>query len=362
MTHQLTVEPLGESVSVEEGQTLLDACLRAGIWLPYCCNHGLCGTCKLTLLEGEIDHNEASPFALTEMERDEDKLLACVATLRGDAVVEADIEEEEDALHLPVRDWRARVAERVDLTPTIAGLYLEPEAPGFTFQAGQYLNLRVPGEATPRAFSMANAPGAGGAIELHVRRVEGGRATTYIHDQLAVGDQVAFTAPLGRFFVRKSISDATLFLAGGSGLSSPKAMILDLLADGEEREITLIHGVRDAAELYFQDLFRDLEARHANFHYVPALSAADPADGSVDTTGGGWQGERGFVHEVAERRFAGRFAGHTAYLCGPPPMIDACLTTLMRGRLFEERIFTESFYTAADAARPPRRSALFRKF
>jgi phenol hydroxylase P5 protein len=68
------------------------------------------------------------------------------------------------------------------------------------------------------------------------------------------------------------------------------------------------------------------------------------------------------VHEVAERRFDGRFAEMVAYLCGPPPMIDACLTTLMRGRLFEERIFSESFYTAADADRPPKRSALFKKF
>ena len=43
-------------------------------------------------------------------------------------------------------------------------------------------------------------------------------------------------------------------------------------------------------------------------------------------------------------------------------MIDSCLTTLMRGRLFEERIFMENFFTAADSAQPPRRSALFKKF
>ena len=42
--------------------------------------------------------------------------------------------------------------------------------------------------------------------------------------------------------------------------------------------------------------------------------------------------------------------------------IDACITTLMQGRLFEEHIFMENFYTAADAAQPARRSALFKKF
>ena len=46
----------------------------------------------------------------------------------------------------------------------------------------------------------------------------------------------------------------------------------------------------------------------------------------------------------------------------PPAMIDACITSLMRGRLFEEHIFMEHFFTAADAAQPVRRSALFKKF
>ena len=75
-----------------------------------------------------------------------------------------------------------------------------------------------------------------------------------------------------------------------------------------------------------------------------------------------WMGERGYVHEVAERLFEGRFAGLEAYLCGPPAMIDACLTSLMRGRLFEAHIHTEQFLSAADGGAGKRRSALFRKF
>ena len=43
-------------------------------------------------------------------------------------------------------------------------------------------------------------------------------------------------------------------------------------------------------------------------------------------------------------------------------MIDASITALMQGRLFEDHIFMENFFTAADSARPARRSALFKKF
>ena len=354
MSFQATIEPLGETIEVEDDQKLLDAALRAGIWLPYACNHGVCGTCKVEVLEGEVEHNEASSFALMDMERDEGKTLACCATLLSDIVIEADIEEEEDAQNLPVGDYTGTVARIEELTPTVKGIWLEVPGDGIEFQAGQYLNLNIPGVDIPRAFSLANPPSERNIIELNVRRVAGGQATTYLHERLKPGHELGFTAPLGRFFVRKSAPEPMIFLAGGSGLSSPKSMILDLLETGDERDITLVYGARNQAELYYFDLFRELAGAHDNFHYLAALS--EPLD--TDD----WEGARGFVHELAEQHFDKRFGGHKAYLCGPPPMVDSCITSLMRGRLFEEHIFMENFFTAADSEKPARRSALFKKF
>lgn len=354
MSYQVTIEPLGETIEVEEGQSILDASLRAGIYLPYACNHGLCGTCKVDVLEGEVEHNHASAFALMDVERDEGKTLACCATLVSDVVIEAEVEEEPDAKSLPIGDFEATVARIENLTPTIRGIWLTLEGEGVEFQAGQYINLTIPGLDAPRAFSIASAPSKPNEIELNVRFVEGGAGTTWLHETCKVGDKLTFTAPLGRFFVRKSAPEPMLFIAGGSGLSSPKSMILDLLEEGDERPITLLYGARNRAELYYADLFEELAAAHSNFTYVTALS--EPADGDD------WSGPTGFVHELAEAHFDKQFGGHKAYLCGPPPMIDACITTLMQGRLFEEHIFMENFFTAADAEEPARRSALFKKF
>lgn len=144
-----------------------------------------------------------------------------------------------------------------------------------------------------------------------------------------------------------------IFIAGGSGLSSPQSMILDLLARGDTRRITLFQGARTRAELYNRQLFEALAARHANFSYVPALSQAAEDEQ--------WQGVRGYVHDAARQYFDGRFNGHKAYLCGPPPMIDAAITCLMQGRLFERDIFMERFYSAADGAADGQRSALFKR-
>jgi phenol hydroxylase P5 protein len=351
MIYQLTIEPLGQSVDVGEGQTILDACLRAGVWLPHACGHGLCGTCKVQATGGELDHGAASPFALMDFEREEGKCLACCATVQSDLTIEADIDPDPDAQCLPLMDYQARVSRIEALTPTIKGVFLEIErGEALRFQPGQYVNVWLAGESTPRAFSIASAPSAR-EIELNVRLVPGGAVTSYVHAHLQVGEQVMLSGPLGRFFVRKSDPRALLFIAGGSGLSSPRSMVLDLLESGDTRPIRLIQGARTLDELYYQDEFEALAARHPNFEYLPVLSA-EPADSA-------WTGERGYVHELATRRFKQDFRGWRAYLCGPPPMIEASIAALMQGRLFEKDIFTEKFLSAADAGQATR-SPLFR--
>ena len=203
----------------------------------------------------------------------------------------------------------------------------------------------------PRAYSMANELARPGEVELNIRLVPGGQATTWIHESLKMGDALRVAGPYGRFFVRKSAGVPMIFLAGGSGLSSPRSMILDLLGEGCSLPITLVHGARSLEELYYREDFEKLAATHPNFTYLPVLSN-EPEES-------GWAGRRGFVHDAAKEQFGNDFRGHKAYLCGPPVMIDACITTMMQGRLFERDIYTEKFFSAADAQQV--RSPLFKK-
>jgi phenol hydroxylase P5 protein len=352
MTYTVTVEPIGKQIEVEDGQTILAAALRQGVWLPFACGHGTCATCKVQVIEGDVEIGEASPFALMDVERDEGKVLACCATVQSDVTIEADIDVDEDFEGYPVEDYTATVTDIVELSPTIKGIHLKLDR-AMTFQAGQYINIELPGVDGARAFSLANPPSRPDEVELHVRLVEGGAATTYIHEELKVGETLQLSGPYGQFFVRSSQPGDLIFIAGGSGLSSPQSMILDLLGQGDDRQITLFQGARNLAELYNHELFEGLARDNDNFTYVPALSQADED--------GDWQGFRGYVHEAAKEHFGGRFSEHKAYLCGPPPMIDAAITALMRGRLFERDIFMEKFLTAADGAEETQRSALFKK-
>lgn len=352
MSYQLTIEPIGQTIDIADDQTILDACMRAGVWLPHACCHGLCATCKVQVVDGEVEHGAASPFALMDFERDERKCLACCATAQSDLTIEADIDEDPDALHHPVHDHVGRVVDIQNLTPTIKGIFVELEGEGIDFQAGQYVNVAIPGQDMPRAFSLAGTPGARHRIELNVRRVPGGKGTTYLHEALAVGDTLRVSGPYGRFFVRKSDPQPVIFIAGGSGLSSPRSMLHDMLEAGDTRTITLVYGARNREELYYHDAFVALADTHPNFTYIPALSN-EPDDST-------WDGYRGFVHDAAKAYFGNDFRGHKAYLCGPPVMIEASIRALMQGQLFERDIYTEKFLSNADGADALARSPLFK--
>ncbi len=351
MSYELTIEPLGRTIEVEDGQTILDAALRAGVYLPHACGQGYCATCKVTISDGEVDHGKASNFALMDYEREEGKTLACCALLECDTVIEAEMEIDEDARDLPVRDYSGVVSRIEALTPTIKGIWIQlDDGETLDFQAGQYINLKLPEEIGVRAFSLASPPSQSNEIELNVKIVPGGAGTTWLHETLKVGDKISFSGPYGRFFVHKSANLPSLFMAAGSGLSSPRAMILDLLGENSTLPVTLVYGARTLAELYYHEDFLALAKKYPNFTYIPTLS------GETDA---GWSGCCGHVQDAAKEKFANDFRGHKAYLCGPPKMIEDCITTLMQGRLFERDIYTEKFFSAADAQQV--RSPLFKR-
>lgn len=90
MSFRVVVKPSGPEVIVEEGQTILEAALAAGIDWPYGCTHGMCGACKARLLSGEVEMAEISSFALFDDERAQGFVLTCSARPISDLEVTFD--------------------------------------------------------------------------------------------------------------------------------------------------------------------------------------------------------------------------------------------------------------------------------
>src|SRR5258706_3880729 len=88
---------------------------------------------------------------------------------------------------------------------------------------------------------------------------------------------------------------------------------------GGERPAVFYYGARQQRDLCFEKELRELEEKLPDFRYVPALS--EPADGDE------WNGEVGLITDVV-RRCEPDLKGREAYVCGPPPMVDAAIPLL----------------------------------
>ncbi|WP_324788427.1 NADH:ubiquinone reductase (Na(+)-transporting) subunit F [Streptomyces sp. H51] len=336
--HRITVEPIGREVECREDQTILDACLRAGVWLPHSCTHGTCATCKSEVLDGEVDHGEASAFALMDFERDEGKALTCCARPRSDVVIEADVDVDEDIEVHPVTDFTGTVTALEEIALDTRRLIVELDR-DLAFNPGQYLRFTVPGGDVDRTYSIACPPSRPRTLEFHIRRTPGGRATDgWIFSTLAVGDRIDLSGPYGRFVLRTSREEPAVMVAGGTGLAPLKAMILHALEDGaHDGHLTLYQGARTREWLYDVEFFRALEQAHPDrFRYRPCLSE-ESAEGFAD----------GLVTDVLAADHAS-LRGHVGYVCGPPGMVEAALKTLMSKRLFPRDIYREDFFDEGD--------------
>ncbi|WP_421201815.1 MOSC N-terminal beta barrel domain-containing protein [Aeromonas enteropelogenes] len=84
--HQAVQLRIGERAFAGNNQgTVLDQAHKQGVELPWSCRAGICGSCKQTLLEGEVEHPDAP--AITAAERAEGKILTCCAVPLTDLVI-----------------------------------------------------------------------------------------------------------------------------------------------------------------------------------------------------------------------------------------------------------------------------------
>ena len=90
MTYHLDLQPIGKRIDVPEGTNLLDACQQAGVELVAVCGGaGVCGTCRVRLLEGKLSDYSLTELAeLTDAERAEGLRQACQVEVLSDITIE----------------------------------------------------------------------------------------------------------------------------------------------------------------------------------------------------------------------------------------------------------------------------------
>jgi propane monooxygenase reductase subunit len=339
-THTVRFEPVGIEMEADEDETILNAAFRQGIMLMHGCKEGQCSACKSFLLDGDVDLDKYSTFALPDFEEAEGWTLLCRAHAYSDLEVEL-INYDEEALHggTPPRTVSTSVSAIEPLTHDITRLCLTVEDDAaFEFKPGQYVDIRIPGggDGEHRSFSMANLAADSGELEFMIKRYEGGRFSGLLGDGgLKVGDALEVTGPYGVFTLRASSPRRIVFIGGGAGMAPILCLLRSMAEAGVDRPATFYYGARTATDLFHLEELAALAGRIPNLTFVPALS---------EERNGDWTGEGGLITDVVER-MEDDLAEVDAYLCGPPPMVDAAIAMLERLGVPESHIYFDKFTT-----------------
>lgn len=340
--HTIRLAPVDIEFEVDEDETILDGAFRQGLMLMHGCKEGQCAACKSFVLDGEVDMDKYSTFALPDFEEEEGWTLLCKAHAVSDVEIEL-VNYDEEVLRsgIPTTTVEATVVELAPLTADIwrLELALDP-ADGFTYKPGQYVDICVPGTDEVRSFSMASVPSRPDRLEFMIRHYPGGRfAGMLAGGALPVGSSVEVKGPFGSFTLRDRPERRLVFIGGGAGMAPIVSLLRARREAGCTRRSVFYYGARSTADLFHVEQLEALQEELADFRFVPALSDADP--------GPAWSGEVGFITDVVAR-LEPDLDDVDVYLCGPPPMVDAAMELLAAQGVEEDRIYFDKFTTSAE--------------
>jgi toluene monooxygenase electron transfer component len=323
--------------SCADGDTIMRSALRAGLGFPYECNVGSCGNCRFDLLEGQAEDLRADPPGLSERDRQRDRRLGCQAQPHSDCVVKLRLMPQYQSRFLPLRQTGTLTDIR-DITYDIREFRFQLEKPS-RFLSGQYALLTLPDVDGSRAYSMANTGDSQNEWHFQIRRVPAGAATTKLFDDLRPGDRIRIDGPYGMAYLREESPRDIICLAGGSGLSPmisiARTAARSPLLDG--RRIDFIYGGRAARDICGKEMLEELPGFGDTIHFHPVVSGMPETDD-------GWDGYRGFVHEIAAKLFAERLPSCEVYFAGPPAMGQAIQKMLIDLGVPPAQVHFDQFY------------------
>ena len=374
----VTIEINGDSeknIKTRPGSTLLSVLAGQSVFLPSACGGGgTCAMCECQVMEGggEILPTETGHIGRSKAK--ENWRLACQVKIKDNMKIQVPDEI------FSIQKWEATVESNNNVATFIKELVLNlPEGENLKFQAGGYIQIDIPeyhnlsfsdfeieneyhpdwdqykiwdliannDEPVFRAYSMANHPAEGNRVMLNVRiatpppalwnEAPPGLASSYIFN-LKPGDKVTISGPYGEFFI-KDTEREMVYIGGGAGMAPMRSHLFHLFQTLKTgRKVSFWYGARSVREMFYDEHFKEIEKKFSNFSYNVALSEPMEEDN--------WSGHTGFIHQVLYDEYLENHEDPTEieyYMCGPPPMINACDGMLDSLGVDKEMIAYDSF-------------------
>ncbi|WP_108652772.1 NAD(P)H-flavin reductase [Dongshaea marina] len=198
------------------------------------------------------------------------------------------------------------------------------------FRAGQYLQV-VMGDKDKRPFSIANAPGLAGTLELQIGAPEGNSYASQVIEKMQQQKEVVIEAGLGTAHLQSSSESPIILVAGGTGFAYCRAIAEQLLANGHEQEILLYWGVHTPEKLYDMPAIERYQ-QLTGFKFIPV----------IDNQACEWDGARG---TVLDKLFADELQldQYDIYVAGRFEMAKALREKMAQLGIGSERLYGDAF-------------------
>ena len=195
-----------------------------------------------------------------------------------------------------------------------------------TFLAGQHFILRLTapdGYTASRSYSVASAPDGSREIELTVERLPEGEVSSFMHDEVVVGDELEVRGPIGAWFVWRGDTPA-LLIGGGSGIVPLMSMLRLAHQTGRLNLVHLVVSTRTPEDLYYTAELTDLGAEVIYTRRAP-------------------QGSQRPAGRLTRADLPSIGPEATVFVCGSSGFSDAATDALLSVGVEDERIRVERF-------------------
>lgn len=216
------------------------------------------------------------------------------------------------------------------LTANVQRILLKPEiAPDF--KAGQYIRV-VMDEGDKRPFSIANAPGDSGLIELHIGAAEHNPWAMQVIEKMQAEKTIILDGPHGNAYVRDDSPHPTILMAGGTGFSYTWSILQQLLKSALKEPLFLYWGTRTQDDMYALQDLEQLARQHSRFRFIPVL----------ENPQSGWQGRSGLVHKAVLEDFVS-LEPYKVYIAGRFEMAGAAREDFHQQGLMLENLYGDAY-------------------
>jgi len=337
MPHQVVIDNLERSLTVLDGDTLLQSLQRQGYQMRVSCRNGVCEICEVQLLQGEIRQRYPEKHLNLNQGETPETVLACTCEPLSDIRVKigslrlpGELSVKKLSCDINAIEQLNHDVYRVRLTmPATATLAAE-------YFAGQYLDIILP-DGKQASFSIGSAPEQGRNLELHIRHIPDSEMSNAILQHLQSQTQVEIELPKGNCYLQAhSIAPTTkiIMAAASTGFAQVKSVVEHLLANQFGNPIYIYWGARVEADLYLDKLPLQWASEHPNVHFTTVVSEPEQSPG--------WEGRTGLLPAAILEDFQG-FDDVEIFASGSPAMVYALLDACEARGFSEDKMHSDVF-------------------